>query len=80
MRYAVLDCRVIGTCEKWGRAKGIGSLAWQMQQETGDTDLIMSFGGVFNACASVVALEEGIDTYDKIISSFEEVLSQMCGE
>jgi hypothetical protein len=38
------------------------------------------WGGVFNACASVVALEEGIDTYDKIISSFEEVLSQMCGE
>jgi hypothetical protein len=78
MQCGVLDCHVIGTCEKWGRVKGIQSLAWQMQKEGGDKDLIMSFVGVFNAC--VVALEEGIDTHDKIISSFEEVLSQMCGE
>ncbi len=46
MQCGVLDCHVIGTCEKWGRAKGIGSLAWQMQQEGGDTDLVMSFVGV----------------------------------
>jgi len=46
MQCGVLDCHVIGICEKWGRAKGIGSLAWQIQQEGGDTDLVMSFVGV----------------------------------
>ncbi len=62
LRYGHLECHGIGTCEMQQEAL---ELFQQMQQE-GVQPNSVTFVGVLNVCASVLALEEGRSVHVQI--------------
>ncbi len=67
-RCGYLDCHDIWTCE-CGEGHKAMELFQQMQEEKGVQPDSFTFVGALNACASLVALEEGRSIYQQIIQS-----------
>jgi pentatricopeptide repeat protein len=66
-RYDHLDCYDIWTCEMWARAEGTGIISGNTTGRCATKRFY--FCGVLNACASMVALEEGRCAHEQIIQS-----------
>jgi len=63
----LLDCYDIWTCEMWGGPQGIRSFSANATSSLKPNPV--NFVGVLNACAGLVALEEGRRGHEQIIRS-----------
>jgi hypothetical protein len=63
-----LDCHDIGTYEMGARAEGSGTTSTKAAGKCGCPNSV-TFVGVLNACASIVALEEGRFAHEKLIQN-----------
>ncbi len=68
LRCGHLECCDIGTCEMQARAEGLGTISTNVQQE-GVQPNSVTFMGVLNACANLIALEEGRCVHHWIIQN-----------
>jgi pentatricopeptide repeat protein len=68
MQCGLLDFFDSRTCELWTRAEGNGTISTNATRKNGARHSHFC-GGVLNACASVVALEEGRHVHEQIIQT-----------
>jgi hypothetical protein len=63
-----LVCHDFGTCARWGRVEAL-ELFQQMSKDLVCGQTLLLLLGVLNACASIVALDEGKCSHEQIIQS-----------